>query len=66
MAITFVAGPGGGSDDKPVGTVWFAFAALSNGETQVVAEHRRFQGERAAVRSASVRHALTRLLELSR
>ena len=57
VAVTGIAGPGGGSDAKPVGTVWFAWA-LPGG---VTSEVQRFDGDRAAVRNATVQHALTRL-----
>ena len=60
VAVTGVAGPTGGSASKPVGTVWFGFAVPG----QVVTEQCRFDGDRAAVREATVRHAFTRLLEL--
>lgn len=55
VATTGVAGPGGGSPDKPVGTVWFAWHI--NGHTW--AQQRHFAGDRAAIRTASVRHALS-------
>lgn len=54
LAITGVAGPGGGSAAKPVGTVWFAFA----GPWGVRSEMQRFAGDRAAVRRAAAVHAL--------
>ena len=57
VAVTGIAGPGGGSDAKPVGTVWFAWALPG----RVTSEVRRFDGDRAAVRNAAVQHALTRL-----
>ncbi|BDT69466.1 nicotinamide-nucleotide amidohydrolase PncC [Comamonadaceae bacterium OS-1] len=60
VAVTGVAGPSGGSADKPVGTVWFGFAVAG----QVTAECRHFPGDRAAVRAATVQHALGRLVEL--
>lgn len=62
ISVTGVAGPGGGSAEKPVGTVWFGFALPG---TQI-AETRHFTGDRAAVRKASTHFALTRLLELLR
>ncbi|MEZ5644871.1 MAG: CinA family protein [Burkholderiaceae bacterium] len=58
VAVTGVAGPTGGSPDKPVGTVWMAWAQ-ANG---CVAEHRRFTGDRADVRRATVQYALAGLL----
>ncbi|QHI98656.1 nicotinamide-nucleotide amidohydrolase family protein [Xylophilus rhododendri] len=63
VAVTGVAGPGGGTEAKPVGLVWFGFA-LPDG--RVVSESQRFAGDRAAVRSATVRHARERLLALLR
>ena len=60
VAVTGVAGPSGGTPDKPVGTVWFGWAV----DGQVYAEHRRFDGDRAAVRAATVQHALEELLRL--
>ena len=60
VAVTGVAGPGGGSAAKPVGTVWFGWATPAG----VVSEMRRFDGDRAAVRLATVRYALQRLQSL--
>ena len=60
VAVTGVAGPGGGSVDKPVGTVWFGWATPTGQHS----ECQHFAGDRAAVRTATVRHALTRLLGL--
>jgi nicotinamide-nucleotide amidase len=55
VAISGVAGPGGGSDDKPVGTVWFAWGR-SPADTEAVVEY--FSGDRDAVRRQAVRFAL--------
>jgi nicotinamide-nucleotide amidase len=64
VAVTGIAGPGGGSPSKPVGTVWFGFARRrSDGGLQVDTEHRRFDGDRAQVRRATVEHALRGLLQ---
>jgi nicotinamide-nucleotide amidase len=60
VAITGIAGPGGGSVEKPVGTVCFAWASKDGGcEAQTC----YFSGDRAAVREQSVRHALRGLIE---
>ncbi len=59
VAVTGIAGPGGGSADKPVGTVWFAWATPAG----VWSEQQVFAGDRAAVRQATVVHALTTLIE---
>jgi nicotinamide-nucleotide amidase len=60
VAVTGIAGPNGGTPDKPVGTVWFGFQV----DGQLTSETRRFDGDRAAVRAATVQHALQRLLQL--
>ena len=60
LAITGVAGPGGGSRDKPVGTVCFAWAQGS----KISSQTRRFDGDRESVRRQSVAHALQGVLEL--
>lgn len=59
VAVTGVAGPTGGSADKPVGLVWFGWAV---GE-QAWTECQRFDGDRDAVRAATVRHGLQGLLQ---
>jgi len=61
VAVTGIAGPGGGSEEKPVGTVWFAWAL---GEEWVDTQRLQFAGNREEVRHQSVRVALERLLEL--
>ena len=55
VAISGVAGPGGGSDDKPVGTVWFAWGR-SPADTEAVVE--QFQGDRDQVRRQAVLYVL--------
>ena len=57
LAVTGVAGPTGGSADKPVGTVWFAWCVAGQTHSEVV----HFGGDRAAVRQATLCHALARL-----
>jgi nicotinamide-nucleotide amidase len=60
VAVTGIAGPTGGSPQKPVGTVWFGFQV----DGLLHSERVRFEGDRAAVRLATVQHALRRLLAL--
>lgn len=62
VAVTGIAGPSGGTPSKPVGTVCFAWAGKGGA---VEAATRRFGGDRAAVRAASVRCALEGLLRNS-
>ncbi len=59
VSVTGIAGPGGGSEDKPVGTVCFAWAAPPG---MIVSRTRRFSGDRAEVRRQSVIEALQGLL----
>jgi nicotinamide-nucleotide amidase len=59
VAVTGIAGPTGGSADKPVGSVWFGWATPQG----VFTEHQRFDGDRRAVRQATVAHALGGLLQ---
>lgn len=54
VAVTGVAGPTGGSVDKPVGTVWFGWCGPQGAQAEKV----HFTGDRANVRAATVRHAL--------
>lgn len=63
VAVTGVAGPGGGSAEKPVGTVWFAVCGPSGSHAEV----RRFPGDRTTVRERAVMTALDLMRrELSR
>jgi nicotinamide-nucleotide amidase len=63
VAVTGIAGPAGGTQDKPVGLVWLAWA-IRNG--RVEAASHRFGGGRAAVREATVAVALAGLVERAR
>jgi nicotinamide-nucleotide amidase len=58
VAVTGIAGPTGGSKDKPVGTVWFGYMV----DGRLTSETQRFDGDRAAVRRAAVDHAFDGLL----
>lgn len=63
VSVTGIAGPGGGSADKPVGLVWMA-TAVRGGAAQ--ASCLRFAGDRRAVREAAVNEALGLLLVQAR
>ncbi len=54
IAVTGLAGPGGGSVDKPVGLIWFGLAQLG---TRLHSERVIFPGDRTAIREATVAHA---------
>ena len=59
VAVSGIAGPDGGTADKPVGTVWFAWAVRDRG---VVTQCRRIQGNRRDVRAQTVLHSLLGLI----
>jgi nicotinamide-nucleotide amidase len=61
LAVTGIAGPDGGTADKPVGTVWFAWG-IKDGETR--AQRYQLAGNRAEVRAQSVRIALQGVVDL--
>lgn len=63
VAVSGIAGPDGGSEEKPVGTVWLAWARRESGKPRVDAEKRMFRGDRAAIRSQTVILALQGLRE---
>ena len=64
VAVTGVAGPGGGSAGKPVGTVWLAWAwRRAAGGLATAALLQQFDGDRAAVRLATVSCALQGLID---
>lgn len=60
VAVTGIAGPDGGSAEKPVGLVWFGLAAAG---TPTTSDHAVFTGDRAAVRAQATEKALALLLE---
>lgn len=58
VAVSGVAGPDGGSDEKPVGTVWFAWSRNDAAGVTTDTERQLFGGDRRAVRESTVAHAL--------
>ena len=62
VAVTGIAGPTGGSDAKPVGTVWLAWAQIE--PAQCVAMRKVFPGDRQEVRLATTELALAQLLKM--
>jgi nicotinamide-nucleotide amidase len=73
LSITGIAGPGGGSVAKPVGTVWLGLAwepprdpAATTPQVASWTERLQLHGDRAAIRSQTVAHALGRLLGAAR
>jgi nicotinamide-nucleotide amidase len=59
VSVTGIAGPDGGTPQKPVGTVWFG---LANRHSDISTHHQLFKGDRAEIRAASVTFALNLLL----
>ena len=60
IAVTGIAGPDGGTEEKPVGTVCFAWV-LADGSVRT--GRRQFRGDRAEIRLQSVAYALARLID---
>lgn len=58
VAVSGVAGPGGGSEEKPVGTVWFAWAVRDGSDAKTTSSCMHFDGDRELVRELTVAHAL--------
>ena len=59
VSITGIAGPGGGSAEKPVGLVWFGLSS----KTGTATDKKMFPGDREAVRTAAIKHALSLLID---
>ena len=60
VSVTGIAGPGGGSAEKPVGTVWFGLATIGG---EIITLRRVFAGDRTAVRLAARDFALAMVME---
>lgn len=63
VAVSGVAGPDGGSDAKPVGTVWFAWAIRDGAKKNVATNLQQFSGDRELIRELTVAHALQGVLD---
>ena len=61
LAVSGIAGPDGGTLDKPVGTVWFAWG-IKHGNT--VAQRHQLKGNRAEVRAQAVHIALQGVINM--
>ena len=65
LSISGIAGPGGGSEDKPVGLVWFSWAVKENNKLKVfTSEKKVFEGDRESVRYQSVEYVLSELINI--
>ena len=67
IAVTGIAGPTGGTEEKPVGTVWFAWALpekLSKHGNTVITDKQVFAGSREDVRLSTVLHALEKIKQI--
>lgn len=62
LAVTGVAGPGGGSVDKPVGTVCFGWARYTDGIIETISARECFTGNREAVRRQTIKRAMNGIL----
>jgi nicotinamide-nucleotide amidase len=63
VAVSGIAGPDGGTEDKPVGTVWFAWAVRDGTEALIDTSCKQFTGDRDLIRELTVAHALQGVLE---
>lgn len=63
VAVSGVAGPDGGSEEKPVGTVWFAWAVRNGAKEKIDTQCQHFDGDRELIRELTVAHALQGVLE---
>jgi len=63
VAVSGIAGPSGGTLDKPVGTVWFGLA-IRRGAVELSSGVKLFPGDRESIRRLTVEHALQLLIAL--
>ena len=63
VAVSGVAGPDGGTAEKPVGTVWFAWAVRDGAKERIDTSNQLFSGDRELIRELTVAHALQGVIE---
>lgn len=63
VAVSGVAGPEGGSKEKPVGMVWFAWSVREGGKVRTDTSCQQFDGDRELVRELTVVHALQGVMD---
>ena len=63
VAVSGIAGPDGGTQEKPVGTVWFAWAVRDGGKVRTETHRAHFEGDRELIRELTVAHALQGVLD---
>lgn len=63
VAVSGIAGPDGGTAEKPVGTVWFAWAIRDGGKIRTETHLENFAGDRELIRELTVVHALQGVLD---
>ena len=63
VAVSGVAGPDGGTDSKPVGTVWFAWAVRDGAKVRIDTSSQHFDGDRDLIRELTVAYALQGVMD---
>jgi len=63
VAVSGIAGPDGGTEEKPVGTVWFAWAIRNHGKVDIETSCQHFDGDRDFVRELTVVYALQGVID---
>jgi len=63
VAVSGIAGPDGGTKEKPVGTVWFAWALRDGSKARTETSCQQFDGDRELVRELTVAHAIQGVLD---